>query len=112
MDGDPLQPQDVTGITAPLTDDDFWVRSLSRRYSPRLREIVMGMLRVNPKARPTVDDLSEVVDSGWAAWRENTEEGRRVVMKGRTKQINEAPGVRDFEDRFSDVFGGGGLNGL
>lgn len=45
----------------------------------------MGMLRVDPKARPTVDDLSVVVDAGWAAWREDTEEGKTVVLKGREK---------------------------
>lgn len=85
MDGSPPQPLDVPGATKTPNEADFYVRKLPQRFSPRLREIVMGMLKVNPKARPTVADLSEVVDAGWAAWREDTVEGKKVVLKGHQK---------------------------
>lgn len=85
MAGTPPIPIDTTGAVGNPTEDDFWVRALPRKYSSSLRKIVMGMLRVNPEARPTVDDLSVVVDAGWAEWREKTEEGRTIILKGRQK---------------------------
>lgn len=85
MAGKPPLPVDLTGIVENPTEGEFWVRKPPQRFSSRLREIVRGMLSTDPEARPTVDDLSVEVDAGWAAWREDTEEGKTVVLKGHQK---------------------------
>ena len=111
MDGNPPLPLNVTGVGKTPTEADFYVRKLPPRFSPRLREIVMGMLRVDSKARPTVVDLSEVVDAGWAAWRENTEEGKRVVLKGHQKPNFKAEKSR-IEAQFPDLVKAGNLDNI
>lgn len=88
MTGSPPEAHDSSGETAPVSGATFGILSLPPQYSPKLRDIVMKMLMFDRKERPTVGDLSELVDGGWAAWREDTEEGKRVVMKGSTKRRN------------------------
>ena len=102
MAGAPPLSIDPRKIVGNPSEADFWVRSLPRRYSSRLREIVMGMLRVNRTARPTVDDLSVVVDSGWAAWREDTDEGKGIVLKGESQHLDKA-GKSQIEELFPDL---------
>lgn len=111
MAGTPPQPLDLTGVVGNPAEADFWVRSLPRRFSIRLREIVMGMLRADPKARPTVDDLSVVVDAGWAAWREDTDEGEKVVLKGSQKHLYGAE-KGQIEALFPDLIKTGGLDNI
>ena len=116
MAGTPPLPLDVTEVADKPTDADFWVRSLPRRFSPALREIVMGMLRADPKARPKVDDLSVIVDAKWASWRENTEEGKTVVLKGHQKirvgaqKLRVGSEKRRIEARFPDLAKAGSLD--
>lgn len=111
MAGTPPLPLDVPGVAKNPSEADFYVRKLPPRYNPRLREIVMGMLRVDPKARPTVLDLSEVVDAGWAAWRLDTGEGRRVVLKGHQKSDFGAEKSR-LEAQFPDLVKAGSLDDI
>jgi hypothetical protein len=88
MAGTPPVPLDLRKVTGPPKKSDFWVRALPRRYSSKLREIVLGMLRTDPKARPTAEDLSVVVGAGFATWMEETEEGKRMILKGRSEYTN------------------------
>lgn len=102
MAGAPPLAIDPSKIVGNPSEADFWVRSLPRRYSSRLRQIVMGMLRVDRTARPTADDLSVVVDGGWAAWREDTDEGKSIVLKGELKHLD-GPGKSEIEELFPDL---------
>lgn len=76
----------------------------------------MGMLRADPKARPKVDDLSVIVDAKWASWRENTEEGKTVVLKGHQKirvgaqKLRVGSEKRRIEARFPDLAKAGSLD--
>lgn len=111
MGGSPPLPLNVAGVAKPPSEADFYVRKLPQRFSPRLREIVMGMLRVDSKARPTVLDLSEVVDAGWAAWREDTEEGKKVILKGHQEPNFEAEKSR-IEAQFPRLVKAGNLDNI
>ena len=111
MAGTPPLPLNLTGVVGNLTEADFWIRSLPRRFSSRLREIVNGMLRTDPQARPTVDDLSVVVDAGWAAWREGTEEGKKIVLKG-SQKINVGAQKIQLEALFPDLMKQGSLDDI
>jgi hypothetical protein len=111
MAGIPPLQLDPTEVTDKPNKSDFWVRSLPRRYSKGLRDIVMGMLRTDRKARPTADDLSYVVGAGWTAWLEDTEEGKRVVLKGRQKRWNGAS-KSQIEELIPDLLEAGRLENI
>lgn len=82
MAGEPPQKVDHSQYTGDPQLGDFWVTAPPSRYSAGLKNIVGRMMRAARETRPTAKELSEEVGAGMREWMEDTEEGRRMVLKG------------------------------